>query len=239
MVWLLPLLFCCCHKNDGNKKAIAFTFSTTYDSVITSYPNKHYEFSFSINVLTGSITNNAISYTISGLPANVTVSPAAQAVSGTLGGLFDIAIGDVAAGSYKLKLVSNSAAGIQNHNLTLVVLPAVDYAAKLAGFYPGSFDYCTPADTIYHYTSVVSFTTGIPGKVSISNVRIFDTSFTIAATLSNIVSVAPQVIGSYVIWGTGTFTHDNAPYDTLYQMTVYDTIAHGVDTQLCTMHVQH
>src|ERR1700733_7372804 len=95
LAWLLPLFFCCCHKggNNSNKNNLGFTFTTTYDSVITSYVNNSFTLSFNVDVLTGSITGNPITYSITGLPADVIVTPTSLSVEGQLGGTFKFNFG--------------------------------------------------------------------------------------------------------------------------------------------------
>ena len=90
LAWLIPLFLLCCKKSNNNNtnKSAGFTFTTTYDSVITSYANDSFVFSFNVNVLTGSITGNPVTYSISGLPANVTVTPDSILVQDLLSGIF-------------------------------------------------------------------------------------------------------------------------------------------------------
>ena len=242
LIWLLPILFCCCHKsnNNSNNKTSGFTYSTTYDSVITTYANKSLPFSFTVNVLTGSITGNTLTYSISGLPAGVTAAPASIQVNGQLGGLFNITVDSIAAGNYPLSLVSScTATGTRNQNLVLKVLAMPDYTLLLSGTYPNSHNYCQPRDTLYSFSSVVSAVTGTPYSINISNLRIFDTSLQITAMLSDVVKVPYQVHGSYAIWGSGNYTHDNPPNSSLYMLTLYDTTVHGTDTEACLIHIQH
>lgn len=241
IAWLLPVLFCCCHKNDNsNKKLPGFTFTTTYDSVITTYPNKTYDFSFSVNVLTGSITGNPVTYSVGSLPTGVTDSPGSIVVNGSLGGLFKFTIGDVTPGSYTMNLASScTATGLKSHNLILKVLALPDYSILLSGTYPNSHDYCTPSNILYTFSAVVSKLSGTASSINISNLRIYDTTLTVTASLSNVVTIPKQTFGGYTIWGSGTYTHDNPPYDTLYMLTLYDTTAHGSDTEACLIHIQH
>ena len=238
--YIFLMLFCCCHKSNSNNKTVTFSYSTTYDSVINTYANKSFTYSVSINVLTGSITGNPVTYTIAGLPAGVTDSPANLITSNQLGGIFTFKVGNVAPGVYPLLLSSScTATGTSHHNVLLNILPLPDYSTTLAGTYPGSNNYCTPANQFYLYSSVISTVTATPYTITISNVRVFDTSLTITALLSTSVIIPFQTIGSYSIRGTGNFTHDKAPNDTLYMLTLYDSTVHGHDSEACLMHIQH
>lgn len=241
LTWLLPLLFCCCKKSNDNSHSgkVAFTYATTCDSVITSYAFVNHEFAFTVKELTGSIIDSPVTYAISGLPANVVVIPASQTVSALLGGVFVFNIGNVAPGSYHLDLTSRSAANVTiHHPLTLTILPDPDYSNRLVGSYGYCYDFCQPVDSFYNYASVVAPVTGSPYTITISNVRNLGAAYTVTASVSNVVKIAPQVVNGYTIWGTGNFAHDNPPYDTGYMITIYDTMAHGVDTEACIMHIQ-
>jgi hypothetical protein len=241
VAWLLLIFLCCCNKNQpapaGNN---AFTFTTTYDSIINCTADSSYILYFNINVLSGSIDSNPVTYTISGLPANVTVFPTTQTVSLVKGGIFDFAIGNIPAGRDTASLViSSSVYGPQYHLLILNVLALTDYAPKLAGTYPGSYDYCTPADSLYNYTSIVNKVADTPYEIKITNIKNLGLGFIVTAWLSTKVTIPFQSVGSYQIWGSGTFTHDNPPYDTLYQMAIFDTLVSGTDTEHCIIHLQH
>jgi hypothetical protein len=242
LAWLLPLLFCCCHKDkdkSNNSNGNSFTYTTTYDTIISSYANRSLDFSYSVNVLTGSITTNPITYSISGLPANVTVAPGSQTVTTLLGGVFNFTIGAIAPGNYTLNFTSKTA-GVTalTHPLTLKILAFPDYGDKLAGTYGYAYDYCTPADMIYNYTSVVTKATDTPYKITISNVRNLGASFVVTAVLSNVVRIPVQTVNGYTIWGTGVYSHDNTPFDTSYMLVINDTMVHALDTEACTMHIQ-
>ncbi len=239
--FLLLLFFCCCHKSSDKKIPVAaFTFSTSYDSVINTYANTSFAYSISINVLTGSITGNSVSYTLTNLPTGVTDSPLTMITSVQLGGIFHIKVGNVATGAYQLDLESNcTATGKSHHSVILNVLPLPDYSNTLAGTYPGSNNYCTPSNQFYLYSPVITAVSGTPFTIKISNVRVFDTTLTITALLSTSVVIPFQTIGSYSIRGTGNFTHDKAPNASLYMLTLYDSTVHGHDSEACLMHIQH
>jgi len=241
LTWLLPLLLCCCNKNQpapvGNS---TFTFISTYDSIINCAPNSTFTLAFNTTVLSGSVDSNPVTYTISGLPANVTVFPTTQTVGLVKGGLFIFSVGNAPPGRDTASFVIGSAAtGLQNHMLLINVLSLPDYASKLAGTYPHSYDYCEPVDSLYNYTSIVSKVVDTPYEIKISNVKDLGLGFTVTAWLSTRVTIPYQWVGSYQIWGSGTFTHDNPPYDSLYQMAINDTLVIGADTERCTIHIQH
>jgi hypothetical protein len=240
---LLPLFLCCCHKNQpapAGNTANTFTFATTYDSIINCTSDSSYLLYFNINVLSGSIDSNPVTYTISGLPTNVTVSPATQTVSLVKSGVFDFTFGNIPVGTDTVSFVISSGVyGPQNHMLIINVFPLTDYAPKLTGTYPSSYDYCIPPDSLYNYTSIVNKIADTPYEIKITNIKNLGLGFIVTAWLSTKVTIPFQSLGSYQIWGSGTFTHDNPPYDTLYQMTIYDTLVSGMDTAHCTVHLQH
>lgn len=241
IVWLLSLFLCCCNKNPSAPAVnTAFSFTSTYDSILNCAPNSSYILDFNTEVLSGSVDSNPVTYTISGLPANVTVFPNTQSVALVKGGIFLFTFGNVPVGRDTASIVISSAAtGPQYHMLLINILGLPDYASKLAGTYPGSYDYCIPADSLYNYTSIVNKVTDTPYEIKITNVKNLGLGFTVTAWLSTRVTIPFQSVGGYQIWGSGTFTHDNPPNENLYQMAINDTLVYGTDTERCTIHIQH
>jgi hypothetical protein len=244
LAWLLPLLFCCCNKKDSGttKKYEDFTFSTSYDSVLTYYTysgNNTHIFTFNVAVLTGDIGDNPITFSVTNLPANVTVTPSSQVVTHLLGGVFTFAFGSVPVGVDTANLIiSSTATGTQTHKLIIKVQAPPDYATLLAGTYAGSYDFCQP-DSFFNYSSVVSTIPDTPYKIKITNVKNLGTGFIVRANVSNVVTIPLQSYMGYTIWGSGTFSHDNPPNTSLYQMAINDTLVHGTDTNYCTIHIAH
>jgi len=241
LVWPLLLLICCCNKNPPSPVPnVPFTFTTSYDSILSCTPNSTKILYFNITVLSGVIDTNPITYSITNTPANMTVIPAKQTVTLLQGGIFTFQIGDVPPGNDTVSFnISSSANGTENHKLILKINAPGDFATKLAGTYPASYDYCTPADSIYNYTAVTNAVAGTPYELKIQNIKNLGPGFIATAWISTIVTIPFQHIGSYQIWGSGTYTHDNPPHDTLYQMVIYDTLVSGMDTERCIIHLQH
>ena len=240
-VWILLLLFCCCHKDQPSPVvSVPFTFTTTYDSILTCTPNSTKILFFNVMVLSGTIDTNPITYTITNMPANTTVIPATQTVTLVQGGIFTFNIGNVPPGNDTVSFtISSSANGTENHKIILKVNAPSDFAAKLAGTYPASYDYCTPSDSIYLYSAVTSAVADTPHLLKIRNIKNLGLDFTVTAWISTNVTIPYQSVGSYKIWGSGTYTHDNPPHDTVYQMIIYDTLVSGLDTERCIIHLQH
>lgn len=243
--FLIPVLLvvlCSCGKGSNSTPVVnpTFSFTTTYDSVLSTYANKNLIFPFTVNVVSGDINKNPVTYTISGLPSNISVTPLSQVVTGSLSGVFTFSFGTVTPATDTLLLtVACGATGTRVHKLILTILPSPDYSGILAGSYPGAYTYCTPKDTTMNYSALVGIVNGTPYAIKIMNVLIYDTTVTINASLSNIITIPFQSMGTYKMWGTGIYTHDNPPYDTLYALTIYDTTAHGNDTEACLIHIQH
>ncbi len=218
-----------------------FGYSVTFDSTISIYANSNFNFPFFINVDSGDINSNPLTANITSLPAFTTCSPSTLVVTELLGGVLKIKVGNLAVGTYKMQLVINSTKlGAKSRNLYLKINPLPDYSSLLARTYTGCYDFCTPINSLTYYTSVVEKIVDTPYKISISNIKKLGSSFVVRAWLSNIVTIPRQTIGPYTIWGSGTFSKDGrAAFDSLYTMTINDTLVNGVDTEYCTVHVQH
>lgn len=237
IAWLLPLLFCCCKKtNAPSNPPVAFTFTTTYDSVIKCYANSPYAFSFNVNVLSGDIGSNHINYRISGLPAGITAQPDSLSVSYIMGGVFNFTIGNMPVGFDTAGFVISSASnGTQTHKLIFNVQKPFDYSPLLAGAYTHCFDFCQP-DSFFYYSSVVTTVTDTPYLIKISNIKNLGTGYKVRALISKVVTIPSQNLGVFTIWGSGTFFKDTSNN---YQMLINDTLVNGVDTQRCTIHIVH
>ncbi len=241
LVLVLLFFYCCCTKTQPVAvDPTPFTFTTTYDSFITCTANSTKILFFNVNVLSGSIDTSPITYSITNLPANTTVIPATQTVTLLQSGTFQFNIGDVPAGVDTVNLrISSAARGIENHMILLKVGTPADYTKKLAGTYPGSYDYCTPADSLYPYTCITYTLPDTPHILKIRNIKNLGLNFVVTANISSSITIPYQTIGSYKIWGAGTYTHDTPPHDTAYQMIIYDTLVRGLDTERCIVHLQH
>lgn len=245
---VLLAFLCCCNKNNSSNNNVVnppattgFGYYLSYDPVISIYANSNFNFPFFIIVDSGDISTNPLTVTITSLPAYTSCTPSSLIVTQLLGGVLNIKVGNLAAGTYKMQLVINGTAnGSKSHNLFLKINPLPDYSALLARTYTGCYDFCTPINSLTYYTSVVTKIVDTPYKISISNIKKLGSSFVVRAWLSNIVTIPRQTIGPYTIWGSGTFGKDSrAAFDSLYTMTINDTLVSGVDTQYCTVHVQH
>lgn len=245
LAWLLLVLLCCCNKQDSNNgtgPSANFVYSVHYDSVYTSYAYNNVSVPFYVNVTSGDIFKNPVSVSVSGLPSGILISPPSFTVTGIMGGTFTLALGNVAPGNDTGNITFSTAAhGTETHKLIIKVLPPIDYAPKLAGTYTQSYDFCQP-DSFFYYSAVVTKVIDTPYLIKISNVK--NLGYLVRAWLSTVmgqnrVTIPVQSIGPYTIWGSGTFFHDVAPYDTLYQLSINDTLVHGVDTDYCTIHIQH
>jgi hypothetical protein len=234
---LLSVVFVCCNKNEVVKKPPApFAFTTTYDSVHTCYAESNTILYFTINVLGGDINDNPVTYSVTGLPPQATVVPAAQTVRGLLGGAFTISFGNTPVGTYTANFtISSSSTGTRVHKLILNVNPPKDYGPTLAGTYNNSYDFCQP-DSFFYYSSVVSTVPDTPYLIKISNIKNLGASVKIRALLSKTITVPVQYAGGYTIWGRGTYTKDSG---TNYRLMINDTMVKGIDTQLCTIHIEH
>ncbi len=247
IVIILLVFLCCCNKNNSSNNVVnppsttGFGYSLSYDSVISIYANSNFNFPFFITIDSGDIVANPLTATITSLPAYTTCSPSSLVVTELLGGILNIKVGNLAVGTYKMQLViNNSKSGAKTHNLYLKINPLPDYSALLARTYTGCYDFCTPINSLTYYTSVVTKIVDTPYKISISNIKKLGSSFVVRAWLSTIVTIPHQTIGPYTIWGSGTFNKDGRPaFDSLYSMTINDTLVNGADTEYCTVHVQH
>lgn len=240
---LFLLSLCCCKKKDTNTTPVPvtpLTFTTTYDSIINCYANSTYSLVFGVNVLTGNIVKDRITFAVSGLPSNITAVPQSQTVGPVQGGAFTFTIGNVPVGDIVARLSISTADTTQERMLIFRVAPPPDFAPKLIGNYPGSFDYCQP-DTLIAYASDVTSVMGTPYQVKISNIKNLGSSFVVTATVGNgIVTIPLQTVSGRKIWGSGTFFHDSRPiYSTLYQLSIRDTIVVGTDTTRCNINIRH
>ena len=238
LVVIISVLFICCGKKDSGtvtKPPAGFTFTTSYDSVYSCYPNSNVTLSFTINVESGDITSNPVTYTITGLPPNVTVTPATQTVGGVLGGAFTITLGNVPKGADTAKLIISSAAtGTETHKIIFNVHDPVDNAPMLAATYNHCYDYCQPTGFFY-YSSVVATVPDTPYLVRISNVRNLGTGVGLKAWISNVVQVPVQWAGAYKVWGSGHYFKDTGSF---FRMEINDTMVSGTDTQYSVVHIE-
>lgn len=235
---LLPVLFLCCNKgsNTVTKPPAPFSFTTTYDSIYTCYANSNITLLFTVNVKSGDINDAPVTYSVTGLPAAVTVMPSTQTVRGVLGGAFTITLGNIPVGTYTANfIISNSVTGTETHKLILNVTPPTDFGPMLAGTYDSSYDFCQP-DSFFHYKSVVSTVPDTPYLIRISNIKNLGSSMKLRALLSKTIAIPAQYLAGYTVWGSGTYAKDTG---TLYRMTIYDTLAKGGDTQYCIIHIEH
>ncbi len=245
---LFFLLLCCsCNKTQNNATPVnedtTFSFITYYDSVITCKPNTTYDLIFNIHVLNGNIAFNRVNYSLTQLPANFSVTPSFLSVGELLGGVFFFNIGNTPFGSDTARFtISTAQGGSQSHMLIFNITPYPDLSNKLVGSYHASFDFCQP-DSIYNYSSGVSQVPGMPYALHISNIKNLGTGFIVNAFVSETkpatVVIPVQTVSGYKIWGSGEFNHDAPPYDTAYQLTINDTLVHGIDTERCIIHLQH
>jgi hypothetical protein len=242
LICMVSLVVLGCKKKHSDSVTTTdnFAFTGTSDSLVTVTPYVTVTFPFNIKVLAGDITQNHLTCLITGLPANVTVSPDSLEVAQLLGGVFMFNTTNITPGSYPIQLVIKSKShGTETHNIILKANPSPDFAPTLAGTYATSYDFCQPTE-FYHYSSVVSTVTDTPYLLKMTNIRNLGTGFVVRAWVSNVVTIPLQTIGSQTIWGTGTYSHDGRPgHTTDYLMAINDTMATGTDTTFCTIHIEH
>jgi hypothetical protein len=234
---LLPFLLCC------NKKAqspwtvqyVPFKFTTQFDSVFNTYPDSTFILTFNVDVLSGVIDTNPITFSVTGLPAGMTVTPASMTITHLLGGVFTFSTGNVPLGIDTLNFViSNKENGTQTHKLAIRVNPPPDYAPLLVGAYDSSYDFCMPADSIGHFAVSVATVADTPYEIKFTNLKNLGSGFIVTGWVSSVIKIPVQTIGSRTIWGSGTYVNIGQ-----YQMTINDTVVHGTDTESCTIHIQH
>jgi hypothetical protein len=231
---------CSCKKNNGDSstaKKSEFLFTAIYDSTITMHANSNFNFAFSIQVASGDITQNKLTCSITNLPVSVAVSPSTIVVGSLKSGVFSINIGNRPIGTDTLLFnVNSDKYGLQVHKLLLKVVPLPDNAPLLAGTYTGSFDYCAPVDSFYHYTSGITTVPDTLNLIKIINLRNMGSGVVVRAWVNDGVTIPVQAAGPFTVWGTGSFIHDSAA---IYHLIVNDTLVQGLDTQTCTVHIQH
>ena len=239
LFFLLPLLFCCCKPRQSPVTPdpdFKFAYNARFDSVISMPANSVYSFIFYIDVTNGDITNNKLACSITGLPGNMTIAPTSLLVGHLLGGLFTFTTGDIPLGTDTLKFTINSpSTGMATHKLILKIVPPPDYAPALCGVYDSSYDYCAPL--IYKHKSVVATDTAY--GITITNLNNLGVDFTVKAKVSDVIRIPLQVFGAKKIYGSGTYSKDPMTGNTQYQIIMNDTLITGLDTQVCTAHIQH
>lgn len=245
LVLLVPALLLGCRKknkggDDDGTEPDAFAYTMKYDSISSTGAGMDFNFAFYIKVTSGDIGANELRCSIEGLPSTVTISPATLAVTRLLGGVFTFSIGGLPVGDHPFQLkVDSKALGVQTYNAVLRIVAAPDYAPILAGVYDSCYDYCN-GSLSGKYASVVSAVTSTPYKLTMTNLHQLGAGVTVEAWVSNIVTVPVQTAGGKTIWGRGTYSHDARPgHESHYMMSVSDTVVTGIDTQTCTMHVEH
>lgn len=238
LIFLMSVLFICCDKKDSGtvtRPPAGFAFTTSYDSIYSCYPNSNVTLSFTINVVSGDIASNPVTYSVTGLPPNVTVMPATQTVGGVLGGAFTIMLGNVPKGTDTAKLtISSAVTGTETHKIILNVHDPIDNAPMLAATYNHCFDYCQPTGFFY-YNSVVTTFADTPYLIRISNIRNLGSGVSLKAWVSSVIQVPVQWAGGYKVWGSGHYFKDTGSY---FRMEINDTLVSGIDTQFCTIHIE-
>ncbi|MES2704303.1 MAG: hypothetical protein V4649_16800 [Bacteroidota bacterium] len=237
---LLVLLSGCDKKDPDPVMPDEFVYSTQYNPIISCYAGSSMIFSFNVIVKKGSIAKNKLTCTMQGLPAGATVTPTSQVVGLLLGGVYTFNAGTLPVGDYPVQFsITSDLTGTETRSLIFRVNPLPDYAGTLAGTYIKCFDFCPPTGFTY-YTSTVSAVADTPYLIRISNIKNMGADFIVRAWLSTTVKIPVQTIGDYTIWGSGTYSKDGRPgHENDYVMLVDDTLAHGLDTQRCTMHIEH
>lgn len=245
LFFLLPVLLFGCKKKhnnttDPNGNSGVFSYAPKYDSIVSSPANSMYNFSFTIKVLSGKIAENKLTCSIEGLPAEVVVTPDSLVVGQLLGGVFSFNVGNLPIGYYPFLLkIRSQKYGLQVYHLSLHIVPLPDYAPLLAGTYDSCYDYCGGIDFV-HYASQVTTVVDTPFLIKLNNIQNFGSSFVVRARVSKTVTVPVQTVGGKTIWGSGTYTRDARPgHEDYFIMTIKDTLVSGVDTQICTMHIEH
>lgn len=242
LISLTLVLFFSCkkHHNDTPATPDNFSYAVAYDTIISVNQNAAANFSFHVKVLSGDISQNHLICKLTGLPNGITTDPDSMDVSSLLGGVFIINAGNVPIGSYPVQLsITDKVHGTETHNIVLKVKQPFDNATLLAGTYDSSYDFCQPAD-FYYYSSALSTVADTPTLLKITNIRNLGVGFVVRATVTNVITIPLQTIGSMSIWGSGTYAEDGRPGHTnQYIMFINDTIVSGVDTQTCTIHLQH
>jgi hypothetical protein len=240
LVYISILLFCGCSPKSTPVNPIPdfnFTYAAQYDSVITMGANSVYHFDFTINVLTGDISNNRLFCTITKIPSNVTITPSSMEVGEVRGGVFNINTGNLPIGTDTLIFSrSCSALGTQTGKLILRIVPPTDYAPRLAGTYDSCYDFCSP--TTYHYASICSTVADTPYELKISNVKNLGAGFVVIARVSQVITIPFQTVSGYKIWGSGNYTYVSNSGLHYYEMVIDDTLVNGNDTEACIMHIQ-
>jgi hypothetical protein len=241
LAWLFPLLLCCCNKTsppvtpDPN---FNFEYTAEYDSVIAMPANSTYLFIFNINVTNGDINNNKLGCSITGLPGNITVTPASQVVGRILGGVFTFTSGDIPLGIDTLRFtISCPSTGTVIHKLILRIIPPIDYAPKLAINYDSSYDVCLPQT--YKHRTIVSVAPDTSYTINISNLHNFGDTFLVRARVSDVIVIPFQKVDGVKVWGRGTYTLDYQTGYEHYAILLNDTMIVGLDTQACTSYIQY
>jgi hypothetical protein len=240
----VPLFFFGCRKKNNNpdvtNQSGTFAYTVVYDSILQASANSVYYFPFNIKVLGGDIAKNMLTCTLDEVPAYVAANPASMVVGKLKSGVFTLSIGNLPKGDYPFKLKIFSALyGEQVSVVKLRIIPMTDFAPILAGVYDSCYDYC-PDSGFYHYSSQVSTVADTPYLLKISNIRNLGTDLVVRAWVSKSVRIPVQTTGGKTIWGTGDYSQDARPgHGGHYMLAIKDTIVTGVDTQVCTMHIEH
>jgi hypothetical protein len=197
-------------------------------------------FNFTITVLRGDISKNNLTCTISDFPFGTDVTPQSMQVGQLLGGVYEFNIGNVTPGDYPIKFtISAPNANDEVHILILRIQPPVDYSNKLAGTYNQSYDFCQPGG-LFNYASVVTDVQDSAYRITISNIKNLGPSVVVRAILSDRITIPVQTAGAYTIWGSGNFSKDGrAGHENDYTLLINDTLVSGIDTQRCTIHIEH
>lgn len=244
-ILLLPILFVACRKNkkddNGGTGANNFAYTIKYDSVAISQAGVTYNFPFYIKVTGGNIDSNKLTCSIEGLPISVTVEPPSMTVGNLLGGVFSFKIYALPYGDYPFRIkVQSTKYGLQVYNAVLRIVAPPDYTPLLAGSYDSSYDFCSLTGINPKYFTGVYSVPDTAFLLKITNPHNWGTSHVVRAWVYSTVTIPAQVVNGKTMWGSGTYSHDARPgHGGHYIMEIKDTFAAALDTEYCTIHIEH
>jgi hypothetical protein len=240
----VPVVFASCKKkktpDDPNAAKGEFAFTVKNAPIVISESYKTFYFPFNIKLLSGTILGNDLTCSLDGLPDAVSATPSSMVVGQSLGGIFTISVGPVSLGDYPFRIkVVSAKYGEQFYNATLRITLPPDHAPMLAGSYDSCYDYC-PDSGFVHYAATAAVMADTPFILKITNLRNLGNAFVVRATISDAISIPIQTVDGKTVWGSGTYSQDARPgHGGDYVMTIAETIVSGVDTQVCTAHIEH
>ena len=218
-----------CNKPLPDNDPGPFDYTIAGADSITLPANDRVSFSWSAGLVSGDPTNEPISVSITGLPANVEGTPSVSSFRVNYAPGYTLIARNATPGSYPVSAVfTNAATGTKTHKFNLTITAPINRTAKICGgYYPSN----NCGNAVYVSCEIDSIQ-GIPGKIMLIDRKskdgsygTFDTCYGYVDCCANTFVIPAQTVSGATVSGDGTFNGQSGNYGTilLNKTTVTDT----------------